>query len=82
MPHHKCDTKVVVLAYLSMAYLCASLLYILLTMCGNVGTPFKDSLSEQQKQIEKEAKHVRGNIFLCSLIVSSVLLYATRPLHL
>lgn len=65
------------LAYGMMAYTFASIFYLLLTR--NIGTPFRDSLTENQLLIKKEAAKLRGNIFCKGLIISIALIYMFQP---
>ncbi len=69
----------VILAYLFSAYFMASVYYLFVTSCSDVGTPFKDSLNENQLKIKKEASRVRSNIFSMGVILSVIILAATQP---
>jgi len=52
------------------SYFIASILYLLASPC--LGTPFKDSLSENQKRIKKESSKVRGRVFFSGLLIGAV----------
>jgi hypothetical protein len=59
------------------AYCLASAYYLVVTR--TIGTPFKDSLTEEQLQIKKESSKVRRNIFCQGVLVSVLLLMCIRP---
>lgn len=69
----------VLFAYLATAYLGASLYYMIATK--NYGTPFKNSLTQEQLKIKKSAAGKRYRAFLTGLILSVVLLLITKPFH-
>ena len=79
MGSFSCPTPVAWLAYAALAYVITSILYLLLTR--RVGTPFSDSLTDEQGAIKAAAAGVRRRIFLASLAVSVLLLALTRPLR-
>ena len=54
-------------ASLSAVYMIASIFYIVATR--NIGTPFKDSLTEEQRQIKHVAANLRGRIFGIGILV-------------
>ena len=64
-------------AYLSMIYLISCVFYIIVTRC--VGTPFLDSLTEEQKKIKKASAQKRKNIFLLGIVIGIVLLHIVNP---
>jgi hypothetical protein len=45
----------------------------------SVGTPFNDSLSEEQKQIKEKSSEVRRNIFMEGIAVSAVGMFVAQP---
>ena len=65
------------LAHLLVIYALSNVFYLLFTR--NIGTPFADSLTEQQKQIKADSGRQRRQVFLVSLVVSSFLVYWFRP---
>ena len=65
------------LAYAMAIYTLGSVYYMVRTR--SVGTPFNDSLSEDQKKIKAESANVRRQIFMEGLCVSFLLMYATTP---
>ena len=67
----------VVLAYSMSIYTIASLYYFIRTR--SVGTPFKDSLTEEQRKIKKESAKIRSNIFYQGVGLAFVLLIIFRP---
>lgn len=74
-----CDrTATQLLAAAAVVYASASVLYLLFVALCGVGTPFKDSLSVEQREILASSKRVRGRIFLTSVAVSALVVYAAR----
>lgn len=74
-----CDrTATQLLAAAAVVYASASVLYLLFVALCDVGTPFKDSLSNEQRNILASSKRVRGKIFLTSVAVSAVFVYTAR----
>ena len=67
----------VTLAYGMLIYILASVFYLLRTR--TIGTPFNDSLTEEQKKIKRESANVRRNVFYLGLILSSVIIYIIPP---
>lgn len=72
----KC-TVPVVLAYLMSAYIVASAGYLLFTV--RMGTPFKDSLSPQQREVKRKSAGRRGAVFGLSFAVALVVLIYWGP---
>ena len=48
-------------------------------MTKKIGTPFKDSLTQEQLVIKKTASSLRGNIFCKGIIISIYLIYIFKP---
>ena len=67
----------VVLAYAMSIYTIASIYYFIRTR--SVGTPFKDSLTEEQKKIKKESSKIRSNIFYQGVGLAFLSLIIFRP---
>jgi len=67
----------VVLAYAMSIYTIASIYYFIRTR--SVGTPFKDSLTEEQKKIKKESAKIRSNIFYQGVGLAFLSLIIFRP---
>lgn len=67
----------VYLAY-GMAVYCLACIYYLI-MTRNIGTPFKDSLTEKQKRIKNESAKVRRATFLQGLAAAALLMGLTQP---
>jgi len=69
----------VYLAYGMAIYVLASVYYLVMTR--NIGTPFRDSLTEKQMKIKKEAVKQRKTIFYQGIAASIVLMVLTRPFN-
>lgn len=67
------------LAYIMAAYSLASLFYILASR--NIGTPLRDSYTEEQLEIKKDSSYKRGKIFYVSLFIAIGFLYMVKPFH-
>ena len=65
------------LAYLMAIYLMGSVYYLIMTK--DIGTPFRDSLNEEQLKIKKREANKRKNIFFQGVIFSGVLLFLIEP---
>ena len=65
------------LAYAMLTYIGACVYYIVMTR--NIGTPFKDSLTEEQMQIKKKSVSVRKNIFMYGCAISVAVLFVLKP---
>ena len=67
------------LAYLSCAYIISSCMYLIGTRF--VGTPFKDAIKEYPEllEIRRKSSEIRINIFIVSILMSSVILYLWKP---
>lgn len=65
------------LAYAMLVYILASIYYMVRTIY--VGTPFKDSLTDEQLSIQKKSAKVRKQIFGEGVIISLIGLLFTRP---
>ena len=66
-----------VLAYLMAIYVFASLYYVAMTR--RIGTPFADSLTDEQKALQKASSKQRMNVFLQGTAVAVVLCVVFRP---
>lgn len=65
------------LANIMLVYIIASFIY----MIGSpvLGTPFKDSLSDKQKEIKKESAQKRSALFWAGVIIAIILLLLIKP---
>ena len=78
LPHcYSCHGGVVALAYVTIIYACASVFYLVYTR--SMGTPFADTLTEEQRQVKAESARKRGCVFMYGIIFSSVLLLLVKP---
>lgn len=81
LPHCYCSPVVAGLAYIAIAYMGASVIYLVIVALMGFRTPFKDSLSEEQRCILKRAKRNRGAAFAAGILIMVLLLLATRPFN-
>ena len=72
-----CPNHVMGFAYLSMIYLISCVFYLIVTHC--IGTPFLDSLTEEQKRIKKASAQKRRNIFLIGIVIGIIALHIANP---
>ena len=70
-------TLPVVLAYFATAYLGASIFYLIVTR--SYGTPFRDSLTSEQKRIKHQSASQRKGAFMMGFGLSVLLLLFIRP---
>lgn len=68
------------LAYAALAYLIASIIYLLTSACC-LETPFKNSLSQEQIQIKVFSAKIRREVFCGSLLVAIIVLLIFRPFN-
>lgn len=69
LKHCYCTLQTRLLARIAIGYVVACGLYLLLTR--NVGTPFLDSLTDDQLRIKEHSAVQRGRIFLVSSLLSA-----------
>ena len=81
LKHCYCSRIVGYLAYASMGYLIATVVYMIATRCFGHRTPFKDSLSEAQLRTLAASKRDRSRSFLIGVAVAVVILVTMRPLR-
>ena len=74
-----CPPRTVVLGYIALAYIVTATVYWITTRF--VGTPFRDSLTEEQERIKQRSARTRGLIFVLSALFAAALLAVTRPLR-
>lgn len=79
LAHCYCSPRTLLFARVAIGYTVACLLYLLLTR--NIGTPFADSLTEEQQAIKRSSSMSRANVFLTSVIMSTVLVLVWTPLR-
>ena len=79
MFQNKCKLPVP-LAYAMLTYIIGSIYYVIVTI--NVGTPFKDSLNEEQKKIKSESSKVRRQIFYQGLGVGIIMIIFINPFEI
>lgn len=81
LSHCYCSPLVAGLAYVAIAYMGASVIYLAIVALMGFGSPFKDSLSEEQRCIMKRAKRHRGAAFAAGVLIMVLLLLAMRPFN-
>ena len=81
LKHCYCTPFVAGLAYIAIAYMGASVLYLVIVALMGYGTPFKDSLSAEQKCIKEKSKLNRGTAFAVGVLLMVLLLLVTRPFN-
>lgn len=74
----KCPLHVSVLAYASLTHALACVVYLFLTR--HLGSPFKDSLTPEQRRIKRDAVRVRTQAYQTGLVASILVLALWRPL--
>ena len=60
-----------------LAYTFASMYYMINTR--NIGTPFKDSLNQEQLIIRKRSANIRRNIFRNGMLIAIVGIFILKP---
>lgn len=78
LPHcYKCATSTVILSHVALVYLIACAVYMIATF--RLGTPFKDSLTAEQREVKKRAAHMRGRIFLLGVVIGLLAVFYKKP---
>ena len=68
------------LAYFAALYIGASLFYLFRTkMFEDIGTPFYDSLTQEQRLIKKQSANTRKTVFYQGVFGTALLLFVTKP---
>tara|TARA_B100001248_G_scaffold255481_1_gene235276 strand:- start:225 stop:467 length:243 start_codon:yes stop_codon:yes gene_type:complete len=65
------------LAYAMLTYVIGSIYYLIATI--NIGTPFKDSLNEEQKKIKNHSSKIRRQIFYQGLGIGILMIIFINP---
>ena len=79
LAHCYCSPRTLLFARVAIGYTVACLLYLLFTR--NIGTPFADSLTDEQRAIKLSSSITRANVFFTSVIMSTVLVLVWKPLR-
>ncbi len=68
-------------AYFGLLYFLTSIFYLIITF--NYGTPFKNALNSypELKSIKANSVYKRKNAFYIGFILSSIILYITKPFN-
>ena len=80
LEHCYCSPAVAGLAYVALAYLGASVLYLAIVAAMGFGTPFKDTLTEEQALLLRRSQRDRGASFAVGVGVMAVVMLVLRPL--
>jgi hypothetical protein len=75
---YRCPFTTLLLSNIAIVYLIASVFYVIFTR--SLGTPFMDSLSQEQRKIKKEASAKRGSIFVSGIVIGVVMVMCWKPL--
>ena len=71
LPHcYKCSWKTLYLSRIAIAYMTASLFYMIVTR--NYETPFMNSLTHEQIEIKKQSAKQRYRVFVVGMIVGGL----------
>ena len=68
-----------VLAYLMFLYTVSSIYYLIRTQF--IGTPFKDSLTSKQQEIQQKSAYLRKTIFIQGIMIGCFLMFIWKPFH-
>ena len=71
----------ILFAQIFIVYVIGCVLYLLLTWMLRIGTPFKDTLTTQQKQIQKKSAKLRGCIFTLSIFIGIMMLLVFKQIQ-
>ena len=74
------DKAVTALAYVSLGYVIACAVYMVVTRV-TLGTPFLDSLTARQRTLLSQSKARRRRAFFLGVGVAALFLYCARPLR-
>ena len=78
LPHcYRCSPSAVFLAYLSLVYLGACVGYLATTR--SLGTPFRDSLTDEQLEIKRASARTRKQVFVRSAAATAALVAVWSP---
>lgn len=65
------------LAYSMLIYIFASAYYIIQTR--NIGTPFNDTLTNEQRLVKQESASIRRKIFYNGIIIGTAIIVVFKP---
>ncbi len=68
------------LAYAALAYLIASIIYLLTSACC-LETPFKNSLTTEQIRIKLFSAKIRREVFCGALVIAIIVLFIFQPFN-
>lgn len=78
-PRYRCNAITATLAYAALAYAITSVVYLVIART-TMGTPFKDSLTEDQRRILAASKAERRRAFCIGVAFAVLTLGILRPL--
>lgn len=65
------------ISYIFLIYVKACIFYMLFTR--NIGTPFANTLTLEQKKIKKKSSIKRRNIFILGLVIATLVVFFIKP---
>ena len=74
---YSCPAHIMAFAYISMIYVISSIVYYLITRC--MGTPFMNSITQEQKKIKKKSTKQRANVFMFGIICGIIVIHIIDP---
>jgi hypothetical protein len=74
----ECSFSILILSNIALVHLVACIVYMLISV--NLDTPFKNSLSEEQKKIKHESAKVRRKLYTSGLFLGMFVVYFINPL--
>ena len=78
LPHcYKCSPAIMILSHISIVYVIACIVYMIFSK--HLGTPFKDSLTREQKRLKEQSSHIRGQLFLLGLVAGFLIVFKMKP---
>ena len=77
LPHcYKCSPFTMIISHISIVYVIACIVYMVFS--EHLGTPFKDSLTEEQKKLKAQSSYIRGQLFLLGLVAGFLVVFKMK----
>ena len=74
---YRCPGGTMVLSQMAFIYIIACVVYMLVS--PKFGTPFMDSLTEEQKELKNKSKKKRTKLFITGIVVGIIVVKCWRP---